>query len=123
MTTAPSGPGEPPTVAVADLPQASQGPGAPVYLDVREDEEFAAGHVPGALHVPLAELPERAGELPDAPVLTLCRTGGRAGRAAVWLREHGRDATVVEGGSIAWAQAGRPLVAEGDEPEGGPYVR
>lgn len=119
----PTRPTQPRTVAVADLPEDPQGAGAPVYLDVREDEEFAAGHVPGALHVPLAELPQRAGELPDAPVLVLCRTGGRAGKAAAWLQEHGCDASVVQGGSVAWAQAGRPLVAEGEEPEGGPYVR
>lgn len=119
----PSAPTEPATVPVADLPTETSGPGAPVYLDVREDAEFAAGHVPGAVHVPLGELPERASELPDGPVHTLCRTGGRATKAARWLVEHGHDAVVVEGGSIAWAEAGRSLVAEGEEPEGGPYVR
>lgn len=114
---------DPRTIAVDDLPERTSGPGAPLYLDVREVDEFAAGHVPGAVNVPLGDLPERAGELPDGPVHVLCRTGGRAGKAAGWLAENGRDAVVVEGGSIAWAEAGRPLVAEGDEPDGGPFVR
>lgn len=114
---------DPRTTAVADLPQATDGPGAPVYLDVRESEEFDAGHVPGALHVPLSDLPERAGELPAGEVHVLCRSGGRATKAAAWLDENGFDAVVVEGGSIAWAEAGRPLVAEGEEPDGGPYVK
>lgn len=122
MTDHPA-PGEPATVSVDDLPEQTSGPGAPLYLDVREVDEFAAGHVPGAVNVPLGDLPERAGELPDAPVHTLCRTGGRATKAARWLLENGHDAVVVQGGSIAWAEAGRPLVAEGQEPDGGPFVR
>lgn len=114
---------DPRTIAVDDLPEQTSGPGAPVYLDVREVDEFAAGHVPGAVNIPLGDLPERAGELPDAPVTTLCRSGARATKAAGWLVDHGRDAVVVQGGSIAWAEAGRPLVAEGEEPDGGPFVR
>ena len=113
---------DPRTTAVADLPQAADGSDAPFYLDVRESDEFAAGHVPGALNVPLSELPARSGELPAGEVHTLCRTGGRATKAAAWLDENGFDAVVVEGGSIAWVEAGRPLVAEGEEPDGGPYV-
>lgn len=114
---------DPRTAAVADLPQATGGPDAPFYLDVREADEFAAGHVPGAVNLPLSQLPERAGELPSGEVHTLCRTGGRATKAAAWLDENGHDAVVVQGGSIAWAEAGRPLVAEGAEPDGGPYVK
>ena len=119
----PSARSEPATIAVDDLPEQTSGPGAPVYLDVREVDEFAAGHVPGAVNVPLGDLPERVSELPDAPIHTLCRTGGRATKAARWLVDHGHDAVVVQGGSIAWAEAGRPLVAEGDQPDGGPFVR
>lgn len=84
-----------------------------VLLDVREDEEFTAGHVPGALHVPLAEVSARAGELPRGTVHVLCRSGGRATKAAQWLQQNGYDAVVVEGGTMAWAEGGRPLVAEG----------
>lgn len=95
-----------PSTPVAQLPADA------VLLDVREDEEFAAGHAPGALHVPLGQLPARVAELPDAPVHVLCRTGGRAAEAAQWLVDRGRAATVVEGGTRAWVESGRPLVAE-----------
>ncbi len=119
---------EPRTVSIDDLPaqpprSEDEKSSAPVYLDVREDAEFAAGHVPGAIHVPLGELPERAGELPRGEVYVLCRTGGRATKAARWLDENGRDAVVVQGGSIAWAEAGNPLDFEGEEPQGGAFVR
>ena len=108
---------EPRTVSVEDLPA------SPTYVDVREAAEFAAGHVPGAVHIPLEDLPERAGELPEGEVHVLCRAGGRATKGARWLDANGWDAVVVEGGTIAWAEAGRPLVAEGEEPQGGPFVR
>lgn len=119
---------DPRTVSIDDLPaRGSSTEGgtrsSPVYLDVREDAEFAAGHVPGAIHVPLDELPERAGELPPGEVHVLCRTGGRATKAARWLDDSGRDAVVVEGGTVAWAEAGNPLDFEGEEPQGGAFVR
>ncbi len=103
-------PEQPPTTTVDALPEGA------VLLDVREDDEFAAGHAPGAVHVPLGDLPARAGELADLPegeLHVLCRSGGRATRAAEWLNENGYDAVVVEGGTGAWVEAGRPLVAEG----------
>ena len=61
-------------------------------VDVREPHEWKAGHVPGATHIPLADLPGRfAEELPDrdAPILLYCRTGARSGRAALFLAHHG----------------------------------
>ena len=96
--------------------------GEVLLLDVREDEEFAAGHAPGALHVPLADLPARAGELPEQEVFVLCRSGGRATKAAEWLEANGYDAVVVEGGTGAWVDAGRPLVGEGLAPGVEPRV-
>jgi len=98
---------DPRTIPVGELADGA------VLLDVREDDEWAAGHAPGALHVPLGDLPARLGELPDAEVHVLCRAGGRATRAAQWLEENGYDAVVVEGGMGAWADAGREMVAEG----------
>ena len=64
---------------------AAQVPDDAVLLDVREDDEFAAGHAPGAVHVPLDDLPARAAELErfgGRPVHVLCRMGGRATTAA-----------------------------------------
>jgi len=82
-------------------------------LDVREDDEWAAGHVAGALHVPLMELPARIAEIPtDATVTVVCRVGGRSAQATSWLVAQGYDAVNLDGGMFAWAAAGRPMVCE-----------
>ena len=76
-----------------------------VVVDVRSDEEFTAGHIDGALHIPLAALAERAGELPkDAEVITACgKGGGRSDSAALELRRLGfRSARPLCGGTMAW---------------------
>lgn len=84
-----------------------------VLLDVREDDEWAAGHAVGALHVPLAEVPHRLAEIPQGTVHVLCKSGGRSAQAVAWLTQNGRDAVNVEGGTTAWAQAGKPMEAAG----------
>ena len=66
--------------------------GALAILDVRTAKEFAAGHAPGAVHIPLQELQERLGEVPPAPLLILCRSGIRAGKAYDLLISGGRPA-------------------------------
>lgn len=84
--------------------------GSPYVLDVRETEEYAAGHVPGARNVPLSVLPVRLADVPkDRPVYAVCRSGNRSGQATELLRSAGVDATNVAGGTTAWAEAGRPL--------------
>ena len=90
-------------------------PADAVVLDVREDDEWVAGHATGALHIPLAEVPARAGELPDGPVHVICRSGGRSARAVTWLNQNGHDATNFEGGTTDWAQQGKPMTAEGPD--------
>src|SRR5262245_42000489 len=106
-------PAELPTVSVAELPA-----GAVALLDVREDDEWAAGHAPGALHIPLGELPARVEELAklpeDQPVYVVCRSGGRSARAAAWLNSSGWEAVNVAGGMKSWHAEGRPV--EGDNP-------
>ena len=98
-------------ISVQDLPADA------VILDVREDDEWAAGHVEGATHVPLGEVPQRLGELPDAdPLYIICRSGNRSGRAAAWLDQQGVESVNVAGGMRAWAAAGRPMVADRGEP-------
>ncbi len=83
-----------------------------VVLDVREDHEWAAGHIDGAVHIPLGQLPTRVGELdPSAPTFVVCHLGGRSARAAEWLHAQGHDVTNVAGGMEAWEQAGRPVVS------------
>jgi rhodanese-related sulfurtransferase len=89
-----------------------------VIIDVREPEEWAAGHAPGAIHIPLAELPSRLDELPDTdePVAVTCRGGGRSSRAVAWLSMQGFDVVNLDGGMRSWAGSGKPLAAdEGDE--------
>jgi rhodanese-related sulfurtransferase len=87
-------------------------------LDVREPDEWAAGHAPQARHIPLGQLGNRANEVPqDEDVYVICRSGGRSGRAAEALNGAGWQAINVAGGMQDWAAAGRPMVADsGAEP-------
>ena len=77
-----------------------------VIIDVREDEEVAAGMIPGALHIPLGQLPERHGEIPDGPeVILVCRSGNRSGRAYEYLTAIGKSGLKnMTGGMLAWEQ-------------------
>jgi rhodanese-related sulfurtransferase len=84
-------------------------------LDVRQPDEYEAGHVPGAVLVPLDQLGDRQSEVPaDKPVLVICKSGGRSATAVKALTGAGYDATNVAGGTMAWIDAGHP-VAEGPE--------
>ena len=86
-------------------------------LDVREDNEWAAGHAPPATHVRLAEVPERLAEIPvSATVVAVCRAGARSQQAAEFLRARGVDAVNLSGGMRAWAGAGLEVV----DPSGAP---
>ncbi|HSK27622.1 MAG TPA: rhodanese-like domain-containing protein [Jiangellales bacterium] len=83
-----------------------------LVLDVRQPVEYVAGHVPGALLVPLAQLPRRYHELPaDRPVAVICATGNRSLVAADFLTAQGVEAVSVAGGTSAWQRAGRPVVS------------
>jgi rhodanese-related sulfurtransferase len=79
-----------------------------VYIvDVREDYEFAAGHIPEATLIPLGQLSNRLSEIPkDKTVVAVCRSGNRSGQATEILRQAGFDAHNMEGGMISWEQAG-----------------
>lgn len=85
--------------------------GGAFVLDVREADEYVAGHVPGAKQLPLAHLHRRLGELPKAePVYVVCASGNRSKTAASWLRVAGYDAISVAGGTGGWISQGRPVV-------------
>nr|WP_239456619.1 rhodanese-like domain-containing protein [Nocardioides solisilvae] len=79
-------------------------------LDVREDDEFRSGHVPGAHHVPMQEVPDRLDELPrDQRVHVICRSGSRSRQVVDYLRSQGVDAANVADGTGGWAARGWPL--------------
>jgi rhodanese-related sulfurtransferase len=82
-----------------------------LMVDVREDEELRdEGRIPGARHIPLGELPQRAAELPaDRAVVMVCRSGTRSALAADALRASGFEAYNVDGGILAWERAGLPV--------------
>jgi len=86
-----------------------------VVLDVREREEYAHGHVPGAINLPQADLASQLDQVPrDGPVFVVCQSGSRSVRSAQFLRQMGFDAVAsVRGGTEAWCAAGNPL-AQGD---------
>jgi len=80
-------------------------------LDVREDDEWQAGHIDGAQHIPLGQLGERLGELPSGGrIVAVCRSGGRSGTAVRGLAKLGYDAENLDGGVTAWARDGLALV-------------
>ncbi|WP_203926108.1 rhodanese-like domain-containing protein [Virgisporangium ochraceum] len=83
-------------------------------LDVREPDEWAAGHPPGAHHVPMMQIPTRADEVPtDRDVVVVCRVGGRSAQVVAYLKQRGFDNVYnLDGGMFAWAAAGRPVVGE-----------
>lgn len=113
MTT--SGPPGVPTTTVELLPALL--PTDITVLDVRELEEWDAGHIDGAVHVPLSELPQRLAELDDErPVLCVCAVGGRSAQAVVFLRSRDFDAVNLHGGMLAWGNAGRPIVGAARPP-------
>jgi rhodanese-related sulfurtransferase len=85
-------------------------------IDVRNPDEYEAGHVPGARLIPLPEVAERVDEVPEGePVYVICAMGGRSRRACEFLLGQGRDVTNVAGGTNGWIEAGRP-VTTGTEP-------
>lgn len=113
-------PSDVPTVDVAALPADPAG-GGPVILDVREDDEWAAGHIDGAVHIPMNSVPQRlqydpGPVTPDAQVVVVCKMGGRSAQVTAWLRSQGYDAVNLAGGMLAWAHAGRPMRADDGRP-------
>ena len=104
-----------PTVGVSSLPAGA------VLLDVREDDEWAAGHIEGAVHVPMMTLPQRLqyepGPItPENEIVVVCKMGGRSAQVTAWLRQQGYAATNLAGGMLAWAAAGRPMESANGHP-------
>ncbi len=88
-----------------------------LLLDVRNDDEWEAGHAPQAVYITLQAVPQRIAELPtDRTIVAVCRVGGRSAKAVEVLNQRGLDAVNLAGGMRAWLSAGLPVVTEaGDE--------
>ncbi|MFE3323933.1 rhodanese-like domain-containing protein [Streptomyces sp. NPDC059176] len=104
-----------PSVGAASVPADG------LVLDVREDNEWAAGHVDGALHVPMSDFVARFGDVTEAVAegrraYVMCRVGGRSAQVTQYLVQQGIDAVNVEGGMLAWEAAGRSMVTADGSP-------
>ena len=87
-------------------------------LDVREPDEWTAGHAPGAHHLPMMEVPARLAEIPgDTEVVVVCRSGGRSGQVVSYLMGNGWDnVRNLDGGMQVWAAVGRDVISENGKP-------
>jgi len=96
----------PPSITVAELQS------QPTYelIDVRSASEFAAGHIPRAVNVPMDQIEARLEDLPSRPLVLVCQTGKRARMTAAILEPCQRQITVLEGGTSAWIREGLPVV-------------
>ena len=84
-----------------------------LLLDVREDDEWDAGHAPGATHLAMGLVPDHLGEIPaDRTVVCVCRVGGRSGAVAEALVGAGFDARNLAGGMVAWEHDGLPVTTD-----------
>ncbi|MDA0636209.1 rhodanese-like domain-containing protein [Nonomuraea sp. MCN248] len=100
-----------PEVEVRDVPEDAY------LLDVREQDEWVAGHAPEAVHIPMTQIQARVEEVPSGrPVYVVCRVGGRSLQVAAWLNRLGREAINVGGGMQAWEHDKRPMVSETGRP-------
>jgi rhodanese-related sulfurtransferase len=103
-----------PTVAVDGVPDPL--PEGVHVLDVREDVEWRHGHIDGATHIPLHQIPGRLAEVPDGQTLVVCKVGGRSAQAVAYLQQHGLDVVNLDGGMFEWQAAGRRMVSETGRP-------
>ncbi len=98
------------TTTVDQLPDPL--PEGTTVLDVREPVEWAAGHIEGAVHIPLGVLPVRLQDLPEGDLLVVCKAGGRSAQASMFLAREGYPVVNLDGGMLDWEAAGRPMVTE-----------
>jgi len=103
-----------PTVAVTGVPDPL--PEGLHVLDVREPVEWAHGHIAGATHIPLRDLPARLSEVSQGQTLVVCKVGGRSAQAVGYLSQHGHDVVNLDGGMLEWEAAGRPMVSDTGQP-------
>jgi len=103
-----------PTAAVDGVPDPL--PEELSVLDVREPFEWEHGHIDGAIHIPLMDLPERLDEVSGGQTLVVCKVGARSAQAAAYLLEQGYNVVNLDGGMLDWSAAGRAMVSETGQP-------
>jgi len=103
-----------PTVTIESVPQPL--PAGLRVLDVREDVEWRHGHIDGATHIPLYDLPARMSDVPEGETLVVCKVGGRSAQAVAYLQQQGHHVVNLAGGMLGWEAAGRPMVSETGAP-------
>lgn len=92
-------------------------PADATIVDVREDDEWRAGHVSGASHVPMGAVASRLAEIPsDRDIVIVCRRGSRSAQVTSYLTGLGYQAVNLTGGMQAWAASGRPMVSDSGQP-------
>lgn len=100
-----------PTVTLDGVPDPL--PEHVTVLDVREPVEWEHGHIEGAVHIPLMQLPQRLADVPGSgQTLVVCKIGGRSAQAVAYLAQQGLDVVNLDGGMLEWEAAGRPMVSE-----------
>lgn len=97
-----------PQISAEELQQRIQAGEALILIDVREDEEVALGMIPGALHIPMGEIPYRMSDIPEEDeVIFICRSGSRSQRVCQYLEAQGHKGVVnLSGGMIDWNELG-----------------
>ena len=98
------------TTLEIDVEEFAASRGRGFLVDVREPDEYVAGHVPGAVLIPMSQLANRLGEIDkSSPVFVICASGKRSSAMTDLLRSAGFDAVSLAGGTGAWERSGRPL--------------
>jgi len=98
-------------ITVSELLAQTAGNTRAQRVDVRSASEFASGHVPGAVNIPMEQIDARGDDLaPDLPIVLICQSGARARMVAEFLQPCGKELAVLEGGTSAWIKAGYPVV-------------
>jgi rhodanese-related sulfurtransferase len=91
--------------------------GGAMLLDVRNPDEWEAGHPEGATWIPMDQLVDRQGEIPDdREIVVICKVGARSARVAEALVAAGYDAANIAGGAEAWQAVGFPIVTSDGRP-------